>query len=128
MTRTKNQKHIPIHVSKLPTSVQNQNSIHVSKLPTSIQNQNQNHSLSDSIKQGFSFGVGSSIANNMINRIFTFNPCEENKNENHCGENKNKNETEIYELYNKCLEKNDKNIDCIDILSPKTRKNTNIYD
>ena len=108
MTRTKNRKHIPIHVSKLPTSVQNRN-----------------HSMSDSIKQGFSFGVGSSIANNMINRIFTSNPCEENKNENHCGGNKN--ETEIYELYNKCLEKNEKNIDCIDILSPKTRKNTNIF-
>jgi hypothetical protein len=87
MTRTKNQKNIP-PVSKpyVPTHVKSQN-----------------HSMSDSIKQGFSFGVGSSIANNMINRIFN-------------SKDENKNESKIYELYNKCLEKNDKNIDCSIIL------------
>lgn len=73
-------------------------------------------SMVDSMKQGFSFGVGSSIAHNMVNTIFN------SKNKDEIGNIKEiTNETKltsdkIYELYNKCLEKNDNNIDCNIIL------------
>ena len=49
-------------------------------------------SMVDTMKQGFSFGVGSAIANN----LFRTNNKEESP--------------------NKCLENNDKNIDCTTIL------------
>ena len=69
-------------------------------------------SMWNSIKQGFSFGVGSSIAHSI------FGP--KNKDENVIKKDVN-NETKlssdkIYEIYNKCLEKNDNNIDCNVIL------------
>ena len=65
-------------------------------------------SMFDTMKQGFSFGVGSSIAHSI------FGP--KNKDENVIKKEVN-NETKltsdkIYEIYNKCLEKNDNNIDC----------------
>ena len=66
-------------------------------------------SMFDTIKQGFSFGVGSSIAHNIFD--------SKSKNEH---TNANTNETKltadkIYELYNKCLDNNinnNNNIDC----------------
>jgi hypothetical protein len=65
-------------------------------------------SMFDTMKQGFSFGVGSSIAHSI------FGP--KNKDENVIKKEVS-NETKltsekIYEIYNKCLEKNDNNIDC----------------
>ena len=69
-------------------------------------------SMFDTMKQGFSFGVGSSIAHNLF----------DNKNKD---EVVNKKETQvepklqadkIYELYAICLDKNDNNIDCRKIL------------
>jgi hypothetical protein len=65
-------------------------------------------SMFDTMKQGFSFGVGSSIAHSI------FGP--KNKDENVIKKEVT-NETKlssdkIYEIYNKCLEKNDNNIDC----------------
>jgi len=69
-------------------------------------------SMFDTMKQGFSFGVGSSIAHNLFG----------NKNKD---EVVNKKETpvepklhadKIYELYAICLDKNDNNIDCSKIL------------
>lgn len=69
-------------------------------------------SMFDTMKQGFSFGVGSSIAHNLFG----------NKNKE---EVVNKKETpvepklhadKIYELYAICLDKNDNNIDCSKIL------------
>jgi len=90
--------------------------------------QSQNNSMFDTMKQGFSFGMGSAIAHRL------FDPRDKN-------ENISKNETipknepivkneitsepklstdKMYELYNKCLEKNDNNIDCNVILQSNT--------
>jgi hypothetical protein len=67
--------------------------------------QSQAPSVTDSIKQGFSFGIGSAIAHNMVNRVFEApqpitKPAPD----------------KMYELYNQCMEKNDKNVNCSDIL------------
>ncbi len=70
----------------------------------------QGPSVTDSIKQGFSFGIGSAIAHNMVNRVFgkpeapqpITKPAPD----------------KMYELYNQCMEKNDKNVNCSDILKP----------
>jgi len=78
--------------------------------------QMQNHSMFETMKQGFSFGVGSSIANNMTKRIFNSKDKEEDKNKEEVKLTTDK----MYELYNKCLEKNDKNIDCNIILQKNT--------
>jgi hypothetical protein len=74
----------------------------------------QGPSVTDSIKQGFSFGIGSAIAHNMVNRVFgkpepalpttplpTTTPQQD----------------KMYELYYQCMEKNDKNVNCSDILN-----------
>ena len=75
-------------------------------------------SMFDTMKQGFSFGVGSSIAHNIFG----------NKNKD---EVVNKKETQvepklqadkIYELYFICLDKNDNNIDCSKILEQANSK------
>jgi len=75
-------------------------------------------SMFDTMKQGFSFGVGSSIAHNIFG----------NKNKE---EVVNKKETQvepklqadkIYELYAICLDKNDNNIDCSKILEQANSK------
>ena len=73
-------------------------------------------SMVDSMKQGFGFGIGSAIANN----LFRTNNKEESPKKNEpinerINEPKLSND-KIYELYNKCLENNDKNIDCTTIL------------
>lgn len=74
-------------------------------------------SMFDTIKQGFSFGVGSSIAHN----IFDSKSKNEHTNANaNTNANNITNETKltadkIYELYNKCLDNNinnNNNIDC----------------
>ena len=69
-------------------------------------------SMFDSMKQGFGFGIGSAIARNLFN---TNNKDESTKKNEITIEPKLTND-KIYELYNKCLEKNDKNIDCTIIL------------
>ena len=69
-------------------------------------------SMVDSMKQGFGFGIGSAIARNLFN---TNNKDESTKKNEITIEPKLTND-KIYELYNKCLEKNDKNIDCTIIL------------
>jgi hypothetical protein len=60
-------------------------------------------SMMDTMKQGFSFGVGSAIAHNMMNSIFrpaqtptTTTPPKES----------------MHDLYNKCVEKNDSTVNC----------------
>jgi hypothetical protein len=68
----------------------------------------------DSVKQGFSFGIGSSIAHNIFRSKDETKPINKN-------ETKDVNESKLttekmYEAYNKCLEKNDNNIDCTIIL------------
>lgn len=52
-------------------------------------------SMMDTMKQGFSFGIGSSIAHNMMNSIFRPESKES-----------------MHDLYNKCIEKNDSTINC----------------
>ena len=74
--------------------------------------QSNQSSMFDTMKQGFSFGVGSSIAHNMVNSLGSKNKDEnvikkEDSNETKLTSDK------IYEIYNKCLEKNDNNIDCV---------------
>jgi hypothetical protein len=78
--------------------------------------QSSSPSMMDTMKQGFAFGVGSSIAHN----IFDSKPNSKNKDEN-INKNEITNEPKLttdkmYELYNKCLENNDRNIDCTTIL------------
>jgi hypothetical protein len=78
--------------------------------------QNQPPTMWDSVKQGFSFGIGSSIAHNI------FRSKDVNKDINKdINKDVNKDETNLttdkmYESYIKCLEKNDNNIDCTIIL------------
>ena len=69
-------------------------------------------SMVDTMKQGFSFGVGSAIANN----LFRTNNKEESPKKNETITEPKLSNDKIYELYNKCLENNDKNIDCTTIL------------
>lgn len=69
-------------------------------------------SMFDTIKQGFSFGVGSSIAHS----IFGPKNKDENVNKKEVSNETKLTSDKIYEIYNKCLEKNDNNIDCNVIL------------
>ena len=78
--------------------------------------QNQPPSMLDTIKQGFSFGVGSSIAHNMVNSIFGPKNKDENVIRKEASDETKLTSDKIYEIYNKCLEKNDNNIDCNVIL------------
>ena len=78
----------------------------------------QGPSMLDSMKQGFGFGVGSAIAHNIFrtkNKDETINKTEITN------ETKLTND-KIYELYNKCLENNDNNIDCKIILQNTNNK------
>jgi hypothetical protein len=78
-------------------------------------------SMFDTIKQGFSFGVGSSIAHNIFDSKSkdTYTNTNANANAN-TNANTNTNESKLtadklYELYNKCLDNNinnNNNIDC----------------
>lgn len=56
-------------------------------------------SMMDTMKQGFSFGVGSAIAHNIMNSIFRPAPAPTPK-------------ESMHDLYNKCMEKNDSTINC----------------
>ena len=93
--------------------------------PTPLPVQTQSQSMYSTIKQGFGLGLGSAIAH----RLFDPSP--------HRNENIPKNEVipkndvipnneskltteKMYELYNKCLEKNDNKIDCNIILQQNT--------
>ena len=71
----------------------------------------QGPSITDSIKQGFSFGIGSAIAHNMANRVF-------GKPESATPAPTTPQQDKMYELYFQCMEKNDKNVNCSDILKP----------
>jgi hypothetical protein len=93
--------------------------------PTPTPIQTQSHSMFDTMKQGFSFGIGSAIAH----RLFDPSPHRnENIPKNDVSpkndvipNNESKLTTEkMYELYNKCLEKNDNKIDCNIILQKNT--------
>ena len=75
-------------------------------------------SMVDSIKQGFSFGLGSAIANN----LFRNNNKDESPKKNEITAEPKLSNDKIYELYNKCLEKNDNNIDCTIILQNTNNK------
>ena len=69
-------------------------------------------SMVDSMKQGFGFGIGSAIAHN----LFRTNNNQETPKKNEIPNEPKLSNDKIYELYNKCLETNDKNIDCTTIL------------
>jgi len=73
-------------------------------------------SMVDSMKQGFSFGVGSSIAHNMVNTIFNSKNTVETVNTKEISNVTKLTSEQIFEMYNKCLERNDNNIDCNIIL------------
>ena len=83
-----------------------------SPVPTITHTPSQPPSMVDTMKQGFSFGVGSAIANN----LFRTNNKEESPKKNETITEPKLSNDKIYELYNKCLENNDKNIDCTIIL------------
>ena len=85
-------------------------------VPLNVPSPSQPPSMVDNMKQGFGFGIGSAIAHN----LFRTNNKEEMPKKNEpinqpINEPKLTND-KIYELYNKCLETNDKNIDCTTIL------------
>lgn len=92
----------------------------IPKTPTVLQNQPP--SMVDSIKQGFSFGVGSSIAHNMVNSIFGSKNKDENINKKEVSDETKLTPDKLYEIYNKCLEENDNNIDCTIILQNISNK------
>ena len=75
-------------------------------------------SMVDSMKQGFGFGIGSAIAHN----IFRTNNKDETINKTEITNETKLTNDKIYELYNKCLEKNDNNIDCKIILQNTNNK------
>lgn len=81
-------------------------------IPAPSHSPSQPPSMVDSMKQGFGFGIGSAIAHNLFR---TNNKEETPKKLEPINEPKLSND-KIYELYNKCLENNDKNIDCTTIL------------
>jgi hypothetical protein len=66
----------------------------------------QGPSISDSIKQGFSFGIGSAIAHRIFGKTETTAPPVPPAPP----------QDKIYELYFQCMEKNDKNVNCSDLL------------
>ena len=66
----------------------------------------QGPSISDSIKQGFSFGIGSAIAHRIFGKTETTVPPVPPVPP----------QDKIYELYFQCMEKNDKNVNCSDLL------------
>ncbi len=86
-----------------------------SQPPSHSQPHSQPPSMIDSMKQGFGFGIGSAIAHNLFR---TNNKDEEPKKSEIITEPK-LTDDKIYEVYNKCLEKNDNNIDCTTILHTK---------
>lgn len=73
-------------------------------------------SMLDSMKQGFGFGVGSAIARNLFNTNNKDETPKKNESINQTITEPKLSNDKIYELYNKCLEKNDNNIDCTTIL------------
>ena len=81
-------------------------------------------SMFDGIKQGFSFGIGSALAHSLFKPTPTPTPTTPMPNEIIKKEeiiNEPKITTDkMYELYNKCVEKNDNNIDCNIILQSNT--------
>jgi len=80
--------------------------------PSSVPSTTQPPSMVDSMKQGFGFGIGSAIAHN----LFRTNNKDETPKKNEVANEPKLTNDKIYELYNKCLETNDKNIDCTTIL------------
>jgi hypothetical protein len=92
---------------------------HATPPPSYTPVQAQAPSMFDTIKQGFSFGVGSSIAHNIFDSKSKNEHTNTNANTN-ANANTITNETKltsdkIYELYNKCLDNNinnNNNIDC----------------
>jgi hypothetical protein len=70
-------------------------------------------SLFDSIKQGFGLGIGSSIGHRVVDSIFKPSLSnDELKDKKEC----NLTTSEMYDLYNKCLEDKKENSKCIKIL------------
>jgi hypothetical protein len=78
-------------------------------------------SLFDSMKQGFGFGVGSSIAHKAVDSLFNSPVSDKNngKEIDVIKKDVNLNTSELYELYNKCLEETNRDIKCNDILVNK---------
>ena len=104
----------------MPRSANSKSSEKKQNIPAPAPSPSASHSPSmlDSMKQGFGFGIGSAIARNLFN---TNNKDETPKKNEITIEPKLTND-KIYELYNKCLEKNDKNIDCAIILQNANNK------
>jgi hypothetical protein len=74
-------------------------------------------SIFDSMKQGFGFGFGSSLGHKAIDSIFN----SSQKKEQEIKEPVNKlTSSQIYELYNKCLEETKGDIKCNDIINNQT--------
>ena len=85
---------------------------------TPLKSNSEPPSMVDSMKQGFGFGVGSAIAHN----LFRTNNKDESPKKNEITTEPKLTNDKIYELYNKCLEKNDNNIDCKIILQNTNNK------
>ena len=84
-------------------------------------------SFFDSMKQGFGFGVGSSLAHKAVDSIFNSPVTDKNngkeidiiKKDVSLNTLNSVNTSELYELYNKCLEETNRDIKCNDILVNK---------
>lgn len=111
-------------MSKVSTNHRKQSSPHnrVSTPPLPASHAPQ---LFESVKQGFGFGVGSSIANKLVNSMFSSKTEEqrEQKNESVKIERKdNPSNTDVYELYHKCLEDKNNNVECNKILEKNSHE------
>jgi hypothetical protein len=70
-------------------------------------------SILDSMKQGLGFGFGSAIGHKAVDSIFN---SSENKTESKEPVNI-LSSSQLFDLYNKCLEEKSNNINCIDIIN-----------
>lgn len=83
------------------------------QVPIQAPIQSQPPSMLDNMKQGFSFGLGSALAHS----LFKPKPNEEKVITKEITTEPKLTNDKIYELYNKCLENNNTNVDCNIILN-----------
>jgi hypothetical protein len=88
--------------------------------PAIITKKPEGNSFFNTLKEGFSFGVGSSIGHRMVDGIFNNNKDMETNVNKNIETNINKNSDNLYQKYNECMNNNTKeNFDineCIKIL------------
>jgi hypothetical protein len=98
---------VPAHNPKSPPPPQHSH-VHAPSQP-----------LFESIKQGFGFGVGSSMGNKLVNSIFNSKTEEHREERVKIDREDNLLNIDVHELYNKCLEEKNNTFECSKILENK---------